>query len=169
MLLIRFSLAAAYFFVVLLTVSGYTTDGAFGNYFSYDAIPNALIGVLHAVAVVRFVLDDKRTVIRSPEQQEIYRYLYHRCGIKYQLEFSEIYERGCWLELAANQELPDCRQRLYLVVQGLVNCSACYDGVWTHNITKRSGDLFDFRLLNVFFPIGFANQRFTVCHLASEQ
>jgi hypothetical protein len=46
-------------------------------------------------------------------------------------------------------------------VDGVVTCGARYNGAWTRDISKRSGEFFDYRLFNVFrVPVGFANESF---------
>ena len=80
----------------------------------------------------------------DPEERALFNFFRARCGLT-PVEFKAIYQAGGWLLVDEGCELPHCRRRLYLVVEGKVSCTSNFNGKWTQEFLKRSGQFFDLR------------------------
>eukprot|EP00550_Attheya_septentrionalis_P001794 CAMPEP_0198283366 /NCGR_PEP_ID=MMETSP1449-20131203/2981_1 /TAXON_ID=420275 /ORGANISM="Attheya septentrionalis, Strain CCMP2084" /LENGTH=424 /DNA_ID=CAMNT_0043979951 /DNA_START=163 /DNA_END=1437 /DNA_ORIENTATION=- len=99
--------------------------------------------------------------ISSSDRESLFYFFRARCGMT-RIEFDLIYAQGEWLTLhGRNVEVPACACRLYLTVDGVLDCQACYFDKWSQVFSKRSGQFFDVKLFNVFsLPIGFNHAGF---------
>lgn len=169
LLFIRFSLTGGFFFLILASLSGHSSDGSFSNIPLSDGIydipmfVNMLLFSLNFYICMRLIRDERPFYSKSLNEEEIalFRFFQSRCGLT-ALQFKEILSNGQFLELPPNTAVPNCASSLYLVLEGKVSCKAKFQGnVFGESFVKRSGEFFDIKLFNLFsLPVGFDNVEF---------
>lgn len=116
--------------------------------------------VLNVFICIRLVRDEVPRKFDSQDTKALFYYFQARCNTT-AVEFEQIYKNGSFLELPKDSRVPNCRCRLYLVIEGVVECKCRFHGDPTEPFLKRSGQFFDLRMFNLFtFPIGFDNTDF---------
>lgn len=170
LLVIRLALTHAYFLMVLAAWSGYSSDGSFSSEtvpFADGSIDLALIFYtilcIWNAGACFCLLDDLRPRKKLPLlDQTLYNFFRRRCGVT-RVEFDEIRRQGHFLELGADEQVPNTDSTLYLVLEGLVECET--KGRHPRRVAtmfpKRSGQFFDLKHLNIFsLPVGFDSLHF---------
>lgn len=66
-------------------------------------------------------MDEWEGTFASKDEEQLFNYFESRCGLKH-VEFKTIAEHGHWMHLGPGDSVPDCRDRLYLVVEGRISC-----------------------------------------------
>lgn len=163
------SLTGGFFFLILASLSGYSSNGSFADMPMADGIyelplfVNMILFVLNFYICVRLIGDERPFYISSLNEEEmaLYRFFQSRCGLG-PLQFKEILSNGKFVELPAGTEVPHCSSTLYLVLEGKVSCKArLQDKFFGRTFEKRSGEFFDIKLFNLFsLPVGFDNVEF---------
>ncbi|KAL3906319.1 MAG: hypothetical protein SGARI_004057 [Bacillariaceae sp.] len=161
------SLTGGFFFLVMASLSGYSSDGAFDYIPLSDGIVditmfvNMVLFLLNLYIVQRLVRDEGSQGKLSFEEEALFRFFQARSGMN-PLQFKEVLKNGEFVDLPADTAVPKCGTTLYLVLEGLVSCRGKFDGDKVgHAFTKRSGEFFDVKLFNLFsMPIGFDNIEF---------
>jgi len=70
------------------------------------------------------------------------------------LQFQHILKHGGFVEYPPHHEIPACQTTLYLVLEGKVECRAKYNKqIFGRAFIKRSGEFFDIKLFNFFYPL----------------
>jgi hypothetical protein len=128
-----------------------------------DLLTWAVVNIcFHLMAISRHV-QDELPVHFSEEEEAAWRFFYRRSGMA-RTEFKVTVSKAEWVNVAAGQMIVGTDQSLkflHLVVEGLVECSASYNGVPSEPFVLHSGDLFDLEVANVFgIRIGFESDRF---------
>lgn len=167
LLFIRFCLCGGFLGLVLAALSGYSSDGSFDiiplsqGIIDIPMIINMCLFVLNVGICIRLVRDEMPRRIDNEEEEALFHFFQARCGAT-DVEFQEIYKNGRFVHLTKDTEVPYCRSRLYLVVEGQVECRCKFHGnEYTEPFVKRSGEFFDIRMFNLFtFPVGFDNTEF---------
>eukprot|EP00873_Tetraselmis_striata_P010943 jgi/Tetstr1/431207/TSEL_020919.t1 len=166
LLILRLALACAYLFLLLAAASGFSVDGSFSSLVFADGnidvifIVNLFLFLLHLSVVTRLVADEWEGGFASEDEEQLFQFFEARCGLKY-VEFKTILQHGHWLQLGPDEAVPDCHDRLYVVVEGWASCRALFNGQWTDPLVKRSGQFMDLHMMNAFtLPIGLENSRF---------
>jgi len=67
------------------------------------------------------VADEWEGGFASEYEEQLFQFFEARCGLKY-VEFKTILQHGHWLQLGPDAAVPDCHDRLYLVVEGWASC-----------------------------------------------
>jgi hypothetical protein len=166
LLFIRIALSMGFLGLVLASLSGFSTDGSFGyiplseGIIDITMFINMILFCLNVYICIRLIRDEMGRRLGSDEERALYNFFQARCGTTH-VEFQEIYKNGKFLLLKKDEKVPKCRCRLYLVCEGLVECSCEFNGEQTAPFMKHSGEFFDIRMFNLFtFPIGFDNTAF---------
>lgn len=166
LLFIRSSLSFGFLGLVLAALSGYDPKGSFEEIplsqgiIDIPMLINMILFLLNVYICIRLVLDEVPRRMDNEEEQELFNFFQARCGCTH-VEFQEIYKNGRFLHLPKDSIVPNCRCRLYLVLEGQVKCQCKFHGVSTVPFMKRSGEFFDIRMFNLFtIPIGFDNTDF---------
>lgn len=167
LLFIRIALTGGFLFLVLASLSGFSSDGSFSEIPLSDGViditmfVNMILCCLNMFIVLRLIDDERPHRKLNEEEMALFRFFQSRSGVT-PLQFQSILENGEFLELSANAEVPKCSSTLYLVLEGKVSCRAKFSGeVFGHTFFKRSGEFFDIKLFNLFsLPVGFDNFKF---------
>jgi len=171
LLFIRFSLCFGFLGLVLAALSGYDPNGSFDNIPLADGIIdipmliNMVLLLLNVFICIRLIRDEVPRRIENEEEEALFNFFQARCGTTH-VEFREIFAHGRFLRLPKDSKVPRCRCRLYLVIEGQVECACLFHDSPTAPFVKRSGEFFDIRMFNLFtFPIGFDNTDFSAVTL----
>jgi hypothetical protein len=173
LLFIRASLVGGFLGLIMASLSGYNPNGSFeyiplaAGIIDIPMIINMMLFLLHIYICIRLIRDEMPRRIDDQEERALFNFFQARCGTTF-VEFQEIYKNGRFLNLPKDSKVPRCRCRLYLVIEGRVECSCKFHDLPTSPFVKHSGEFFDIRMFNLFtFPIGFDNtdfQAFTKMH-----
>lgn len=166
LIFIRASLVGGFVGLVLAALSGYSPSGSFEfiplaeGIIDIPMFVNMGLCALNFYVCIRLIRDELWTNIQDDDELALLFFFQARCGAT-DVEFQSIFKNGYFLDLPRDTEVSECRFRLYLVVEGKVECHCKFHGEPTEPFIKRSGEFFDIRLFNLFtFPIGFDNTDF---------
>lgn len=168
-LLIRLFLTSAYVFLLVSAALGYPrwpNVGSTGGIAVDGVVWATLSGSLHALALLRLLLDERTVRFCSADEEQLWRFFYRRSGMG-RLEMKEVLKRGRWLHIPAGTTILDpiaAYSRLCLLVEGTAVFVASKSTGGDEECPSSpirptllfSGSFFDMRLLNVFgIYIGF--------------
>ena len=160
-----------FLFLVLNSISGMSMDGSFSTdtlvfangKIQITLIVQALLFLLNLVVCSRFISDEIPKRKLTEEERALYQFFHCRCGLT-RLQFDEILKHGHFTELESNKEVPNLESTLYLVLEGMVECSTSFFSETEEGqdaFLKRSGQFFDIKLFNLFtLPVGFDADEF---------
>ena len=171
LLVVRSALMGGFFFLVLNSTSGMSMDGSFSKdtlvlvngKIQITLIVQALLFLLNLVVCSRFISDEIPKRKLTEEERALYQFFHCRCGLT-RLQFDEILKQGHFIELESNKDVPNLESTLYLVLEGMVECSTSFFSETEEGqdaFLKRSGQFFDIKLFNLFtLPVGFDANEF---------
>jgi hypothetical protein len=165
-LLIRFflSLANIFFFAsAFLGQPRWPSVEYTGGIFLDSVIWSGLSGMLHILALIRLLADERPIKFRNEEEEQLWRFFYRRSGMG-RLEMKQALRFGRWRRINAGEVILDplaacCR--LCLMIEGTGDFTSASkssiesglvssDGTPTISSKLFSGFFFDMRLLNSF-------------------
>lgn len=152
-LLIRIFLALAYIWLMAQAVCGYPIwpNYTFTGEIGVDTIAWSAVGlIIHALAIVRLVLDERPIRFRSEDERQMNAFMLRRSGMQ-PLEVRELLKKGTWKRFKAGETILN-------KVESICQAVLLVEGKAVYNRTKQgetisghmySGSFFDIGLLNV--------------------
>lgn len=154
-LLIRIFLFMAYVWLLAASLIGfprwpeYETTG----FISVDGIVWATVNiVVHGVAIVKLLSDERPVHFDTDDEQEMFRFLYRRGGFE-PLEAREVMRRGCFRTIKEGDVISstvDAADRVVLLIEGSARYQRVSNGAVQATGTFLSGMIWDLRMLSIF-------------------
>ena len=152
LLLIRVCLAVAFVALVVLQIQ---TSVSTGELVADGLLWSTLTGVWHWRAACSLTAEAVRELLAKPAESEadaaLWCFLHRRTGMPHGA-FQRVRAAGAWRTFAPGELICDTegsRRSLFLLTAGEASARYTYESGVAGQKTFRSGDLFDYRLLNV--------------------